>query len=89
MVPPGRKIAAAGAAASGSLLAEGLAVRALVHGGIHLVSADQDPVQRAVILAVAVISALLNGAFNALVGMVVHDALPPCFGFGDSMTAFL
>ena len=37
--------------------------------------ADQDAVQRTVVLAVTVISALLNGAFDALVGLVVHNGL--------------
>ena len=54
------------------LLAEGLAVGALVLGGIHLVGTHQDPVQRTVVLILAVISALLDGAFDALVGMAIH-----------------
>ena len=53
-------------------LAEGLAVGALVLSGICFVGADQNAIQRAVVLAVAVISALLYGAFDALVGMAVH-----------------
>ena len=69
-----RKIAAADAAATFPLpLAEGLAVSALVHGGVGLVGTHQDPVQRAVVLGIAVISAGLNGAFDALVGMTVHS----------------
>ena len=65
--------AAAVAAASGSLLlAEGLAVGALVHGGVRLMGTHQDPVQRAVVLILAVVSALLDGAFDALVCMTVH-----------------
>ena len=54
------------------LLTEGLAVGALVHSGIGFVSAYQNPIQRAEVLALAVMCALLYGAFNALVGMVVH-----------------
>ena len=54
------------------LLAERLAVGALVHSRVGFVGTDHDPVQGAVILGVAVISALLDGAFNALVGMAVH-----------------
>ena len=54
------------------LLLEGLAVGALVHGGICLVGAHQDSVQRAVVLAVAVISTLLNGTFDALVCLAAH-----------------
>jgi hypothetical protein len=54
------------------LLAEGLAVGALVHGRVSFVSAYQDAVQRAEVLVLAVVSALLDGAFDALVGMIVH-----------------
>ena len=42
-----------------------------------LVGAHQDPVQRAVVLGVAVVSAGLDGAFNALVCMAVHSVFPP------------
>ena len=56
----------------GLSLAEGLAVGALVHGGILLMGSYQNSVQGAVVLGVAVISAGLNGALNALVGMMVH-----------------
>ena len=55
------------------LLPEGLAVGALVLGGIALVGAHQDPVQGAVVLVLAVVCALTDGAFDALVGMTVHD----------------
>ena len=34
--------------------------------------ADEDAVERTVVLAVAVISTLLNGAFDALVCLAVH-----------------
>jgi len=54
------------------LLAERLAVSALVGGGIHLVGAHQDLVQRTVVLMAAVMGALLDGTFNALVCMAVH-----------------
>ena len=54
------------------LLAEGLAVGALVHGRIGFVSTYQDAVQRAEVLVLAVISALLDSAFDALIGMIVH-----------------
>ena len=37
--------------------------------------AHQDPVQRAVVLILAVVSALLDGAFDALVCMTVHRFL--------------
>ncbi len=61
------------AAARASLLAEGLAVGALVLGGVGLVGANQDPVQGAVVLAVTVIGAGFDGTFDALVCMAVHS----------------
>ena len=63
-----------------SALTEGLAVGALVHGGVCFVGAHQDPVQGAVVLGVAVICAGLYGAFDALVGMMIH--LSSSFLFG-------
>ena len=57
------------------LLAEGLAVRALIHGGILLMGADQDLVQRTVVLSLAMMGALLNGALNALVCMAIHNPI--------------
>ena len=54
------------------LLTEGHAVGALVNCGVGLVSADQDLVQRAVVGVAAMVSALLNGALDALVCMAVH-----------------
>ena len=56
------------------LLAEGHAVSALVHGRVCLVGAHQDAVQRAVVLAVAVIRTGLDSAFNALVCIMVHNS---------------
>ena len=53
-------------------LAEGLAVGALVHGGIGFMGTHQDPVQGAVVLGIAVVCAGLNGAFDALIGMTIH-----------------
>ena len=47
--------------------------------------AHQDFVQRAVVLAVAVIGALLHGAFDALVGIAVHGDFLLLFEFGISM----
>ena len=67
-------------------LAEGLAVSALILSRICLVGTHQNAVQRAVVLAVAVICAGLYGAFDTLVCIVIHDALPPSFGFGFSMS---
>ena len=54
------------------LLTEGLAVGALVHGGICLMGTDQDSIQRAEVLLTAVVGALLHSAFDALVCMAVH-----------------
>lgn len=54
-------------------LAEGLAVGTLIHGGIGLVGTYQDPVQGTIVLILAVVCTLLDGAFNALIGMKVHD----------------
>ena len=67
------------------LLTERLAVRALVHGGVCFVSAHHDAVQRAVVLGIAMVSALLNGAFDALVCVTIHDFQPPFFEFAVSM----
>ena len=52
-----------------SALAEGLAVGALVLGGVVLVGADLDAFERAVVLTLAVVGALLHGAGNAVVGV--------------------
>ena len=68
----GVKNAAASAAAVTLFLAEGLAVGALIHGGIGLMGAHQDLIQGAEVFAVAVVCALLDGAFDALVGIAVH-----------------
>ena len=57
---------------AGSLLAEGLAVGALVHGGVSLVGTNQDAVQRAVVFVLAVVCALMDGALDALVGVAFH-----------------
>ena len=56
-----------------SLLAEGLAVGALILGGICLMGAHQNVVQGAIICIVAVVCALGNGTFNALVRTAVHN----------------
>jgi hypothetical protein len=57
-----------------SLLAEGLAVGALVHGRVGFMGAHHDAIQGTVVLGVAVIGALLNGAFDALIGMTIHGS---------------
>ena len=54
------------------LLPEGLAVGAGIHSGIHLVGADQDPVQRTVVLMLTVMGTLLDGTFDTLVCMTAH-----------------
>jgi len=54
-------------------LTEGLAVGTLVHGGVFLVGAHHDPIQRTVVFGVAVVSAGLNGALDTLVGVGVHS----------------
>ena len=69
-----------------SALAEGLAVGALVLGGVSLVGTHLDTVQRAVVLGVAVVCAGLDGAFDALVCMAVHIEFPPLIlGYGNSL----
>ena len=61
------------AAAEGMLLLlEGFAVGALIHSRIGLVGAHQNTVQRTVVFAVAVVSALLDSAFDALIGIAIH-----------------
>ena len=67
------------------LLAEGHAVGALLLGGIGLVGAHTDLVQRAVILVLAVVGAGAHGAPDGLVGMAVHKEASFAFGFGNSM----
>ena len=64
------------------LLAEGLAVGALILGRIGLMGTHQDPVQRAVVLAVAVVGAGLDGAFDTLVCMAVHKCYLLLIGTG-------
>ena len=54
------------------LLPEGLAVGALVHGGVCFVSTHQDAVQGAVVGLIAMMGALTDGAFDALVCMAIH-----------------
>jgi len=54
---------------------EGLAVCALGLSGVGLMRADSDHVQRAVILALAVISTLSYGAGNALIARAATAAL--------------
>ena len=68
-----QKNAAATAAAFLPLsLTEGLAVGALILGGVYLVGTYQNAVQRTVVLALAMMCALTDSTLNGLVGMVVH-----------------
>ena len=68
-----------------SLLAEGHAISALLLGRVGLVGTHQDAVQRTVVGLVAVMGTLGNGAFDALIGIAVHNTLPPSFDFEGSM----
>lgn len=47
--------------------------------------AYQNSVQRAVVLALAVVSALVNGAFDTSVGMAVHRRFLLCNDYRASM----
>ena len=69
----------------GLLLAEGLAVGALVHGGVHLVGTHQDLVQGAVVLTLAVMGTLLDGTLDRLVCIAVHNEILLEIRFTDSM----
>ena len=57
------------------LLAEGHAVRALIHGRIGLMGADHNPLQRTVVGLIAMMGALLDSAFDALVCIAVHSEI--------------
>ena len=72
-MPQSRKKVAAFAATGKLLFAERLAVSTLVHSRILLVGAHHNAVQRAVVFGVAVIGAGLDGAFDALVCMAIHN----------------
>ena len=72
----------------GSLLAEGLAVGTLIHGGVGLVGAYQNAVQRAVVLSITVVCAGLDGTLDALVSMAIHIHFLLFIGFRISMADF-
>ena len=57
---------------SSLLLTEGHAVGALIHGGVSLVGADENAIQRAVVCVLAMVSALTNSTLDTLVGMAIH-----------------
>ena len=59
------------------LLAEGHTISALILTGICLVSTNQNTIQRAIVLAAAVVGALLNSTFDALICIAVHISIPP------------
>ena len=59
------------------LLAERLAVGALILSGIHLMGAHQNTLQGAEVCVLAVMLALLNSTFNALICMTIHKYVPP------------
>ena len=59
------------------LLAERLTVGALIHSGISLMGANQDPLQRTEICILAMMGTLLDSTLNALVCMAIHRSLPP------------
>lgn len=61
---------------------EALAVGALIHGGMGLMGSHLDLVQRAVVVAVAVVRTGPDGAGNAVVGMF-HSLYPPFCGPQD------
>ena len=68
------------------LLPEGLAVGALIHGGVCLVGTYQDMLQRAVVFVVTVVRALGNGTLDASVCMAAHTWFLLCIEFGFSLT---
>ena len=61
------------------LFVEGHAVGALVLGGIALVGANQNGIQRAVVLGSAVVGALTYGTLDALVGVTVRKRSSSAF----------
>ena len=69
------------------LLPERLAVSALIHRGICLVSTHQDLVQGAVVLVLTVVGAGLDGAFDALVCMAIHIEFLLLIWYVNSMTS--
>ena len=69
------------------LLAEGHAVGALVNSRVRLMGTHHDLVQGAVVIVLTMVGTLLDGAFDALVGMTVHRKASFEFGFGNSMVS--
>ena len=56
-----------------SLLAERLTVGAGFHGGICLMGAHHDSLQRAIVGIIAMVCALLDSTLDALVCMAAHS----------------
>ena len=52
------------------LLPEGLAVGTLICSGVHFVGTNQNVLQGAVVLILAVMGTLLNGTFDTLIGAI-------------------
>ena len=77
--------AAAVAAAKMLLLAEGLAIGALIHGGVCLVGAHQDAIQRTIVLGITMVCALLDSTLNTLVGVTIHDSFLLRLNYSCSM----
>ncbi len=63
---------------------KGLAVGALFFGWVGFVGAYLNFTQRAVVLFLCVMSALLNGTFDTLVYVTCHGFLPPESLFGGT-----
>ena len=80
--------AAAFAAALSSALTERLTVGTLILSGVCLVRTHQNPVQRAIVLIITVVSTGLNGAFDALICIVVHHSSSFNFEYSHSMAHF-
>jgi len=59
------------------LLDEGQTIGTLIHGGVTLMGADFDLIQRAIVLQCTVVCTLGHGAFNRLVCLHIHSHLPP------------
>lgn len=54
------------------LSGKGHTVGTLIHGGIALVGAYLDLVQRTIVFQIAMVGALLDSTFNRLVCLCVH-----------------
>lgn len=66
---------------------EALAVRAFHHSGVALMGANLDGVQAAVIRVLAVMGAVVDGAFDALVGRTSTAAVSAILRHGKDPPA--